>query len=116
MLADEVDIVAGVETQIRARIALSDSPTHYLPIHFLFDFTQNAHSGQGQDGGSRGQSLPRALLSQVSISRRDMGTALLALNSSDSILWRRVRTSGEPLGHPCTPASSPSGHSHKLPA
>ena len=74
MLTGGADGIAGVETQIRPRLALSDSPT---TCHDRFGLISHKMVTQG---GSRmedpkGQSLPRALLSQVSISKQDTGTA-----------------------------------------
>lgn len=70
MLVGVIDIDAGGKT------TLSDPgsrPPALPPLRmpFWFDFTQNVHSGRGQDAGPRGHSLSRTLLGQLSISEQD---------------------------------------------
>lgn len=74
MLARGAGVVAGVETQIKPRIALSDSPSACQGLFGLISHKMLTRAGSRTED-PRSQSLPRALLSQVSISKRDTGTA-----------------------------------------
>lgn len=73
VLTGGTDVFAGAETQIRPRIALSDSPTTCQDLFGLISHKMLTWGGRRMEDPG-GQSLPRALLSQVSGSKWDTGT------------------------------------------